>query len=42
MRLDYIFVSESLVPCLQSYTVVKNELADKASDHYPVVVELNV
>lgn len=40
MRLDYIFVSESLAPYLQNYKVVKNELTEKASDHYPVVVEL--
>jgi len=41
MRLDYIFVSESLVPSIQSYGVVKTNLTDKASDHYPVVVELH-
>lgn len=40
MRLDYVFVSESLVPYLQNYRVVKNELTERASDHYPVIVEL--
>jgi exodeoxyribonuclease-3 len=40
MRLDYIFLSESLMPYLRSYGVVKTELSDKASDHYPVIVEL--
>ena len=40
MRLDYMFLSESLLPHLRKYEVVKNELTDKASDHYPVVVEL--
>ena len=40
MRLDYIFVSESLKNNLSSYKVVKNELTEKASDHYPIIVEL--
>lgn len=40
MRLDYIFMSESLVLYLTSYSVIKNETTNKASDHYPVVVEL--
>lgn len=40
MRLDYIFISESLTPHLQSYKVVKNEVSDTASDHYPIVIEL--
>jgi exodeoxyribonuclease III len=41
MRLDYIFVSESLLKQVISYDVVKNQLTDKASDHYPVIVTLN-
>lgn len=40
MRLDYIFLSKSLLPHLSGYEVVKNELTDKASDHYPVMIEL--
>lgn len=40
MRLDYIFLSKSLSPYLHSYSVVKNELTDIASDHYPVVVNI--
>lgn len=40
MRLDYIFVSQSLLPRLESYTVVKNELTNKASDHYPITIGL--
>lgn len=39
-RLDYIFLSESLVPHLKNYEVVKNSLTNKASDHYPVTVTL--
>lgn len=40
MRLDYIFLSSSMLPHLSSYSVIKNEVTIKASDHYPVVVEL--
>ncbi len=40
MRLDYIFVSEPLRPFLYTYYVVKNSLTQIASDHYPVVLEL--
>lgn len=40
MRLDYIFVSERLRPFLTEYTVIKNQLTDTASDHYPVCVTL--
>lgn len=40
MRLDYIFLSKSLLQHLSNYKVVKSELTDKASDHYPVIVEL--
>ncbi len=40
MRLDYIFVSPSLVGYIKSYEVVKNNVTEKASDHYPVTVTL--
>ena len=40
MRLDYVFISESLAPYLLEYKVVKNDRTEKASDHYPVIVEL--
>jgi exodeoxyribonuclease-3 len=40
MRLDYIFLSQSLLPHLKSYEVVKDEHTEKASDHYPVCIEL--
>lgn len=40
MRLDYIFLSKSLLPHLSDYNVIRNELTDKASDHYPVAVEV--
>lgn len=42
MRLDYIFVSESLKNKIANYSVIKNPLTDKVSDHYPVTVELKI
>lgn len=41
MRLDYIFVSELLLPNIKGYEVIKNEITEKASDHYPVIAELS-
>jgi len=40
MRLDYIFISKPLRRYLKSYEVIKNEQTKKASDHFPVVIEL--
>jgi exodeoxyribonuclease-3 len=42
LRLDYILLSNSLLPYLKNYSVIKNQLTDEASDHYPVVLELNM
>ncbi len=39
MRVDYIFVSDSLKNKVKSYSIIKNALTEKASDHYPVVIE---
>ena len=41
MRLDYIFLSKSLLSRLVDYKVIKNKLTEKASDHYPITVTLN-
>ncbi len=41
MRLDYIFLSSSLSVQLSAYEVVKNERTNKASDHYPVIIDFN-
>lgn len=41
MRLDYIFLSNSLADYLSSYEVIKDELTNEASDHYPVIIELD-
>jgi exodeoxyribonuclease-3 len=40
LRLDYVFVSESLSSRLHSYSVLQNDLTHIASDHYPITVEL--
>ena len=41
MRLDYILASSSLATNLKDYYVVKNDTTNRASDHFPVVVELS-
>ena len=40
MRLDYIFVSESIMPHINDYRVIKNEVTDHASDHCPVCIKI--
>lgn len=42
LRLDYIFVSERLRSRLSSYAVIRSKLAEKTSDHFPVVAEFKV
>jgi exodeoxyribonuclease-3 len=39
-RIDYAFVSAGLVPLVKDFTVIKNEVTDKISDHYPIVLTL--
>jgi len=41
VRVDYIFVSESLRDKVKSYSVIRNSMTEKASDHYPVIIEMN-
>lgn len=38
MRIDYVFISDSLKDRLKSYFVIKNEITENASDHYPIRV----
>lgn len=40
MRLDYFFVSENLLEKVINYKVLKDDLTEKSSDHYPVIMEL--
>jgi len=42
MRVDYVFISGSLKDRLKSYSVINNNLTEKASDHYPVVIKLEL
>ena len=42
LRVDYVLLSESLLNRLTGVAVIKNEKTDAASDHYPVVCELDV
>ncbi|RYG22199.1 MAG: hypothetical protein EOO07_00540 [Chitinophagaceae bacterium] len=39
-RIDYIFANEALKPQLLDATLVKDELTDKLSDHYPMLLIL--
>ena len=41
IRIDYIFVTPSLSANIKNATVIKTQTAEKASDHYPVVVTLS-
>lgn len=41
MRVDHVFASESLAAWATSYRVVQGDLTDRASDHYPVVVDFD-
>jgi len=41
LRLDYILVSRSLREYIKGVSVVKNKTTHQASDHYPIVCELD-
>jgi Exonuclease III len=38
MRCDYLLASAALSAAAQSYEVIRNDITDMASDHYPVLV----
>jgi endonuclease/exonuclease/phosphatase family metal-dependent hydrolase len=40
VRLDYLFVPQSNLPRLRDCTVVNNDLARSASDHFPLLAEI--
>ncbi len=40
LRLDYIFVSKSLINKVSNIEIIKNSLTEQASDHYPLVLHL--
>jgi len=40
LRIDYVWVSEGLAGKLNSYRVIRSEKAGRASDHYPIMVDL--
>lgn len=40
LRLDYIFVTEDLIDKVKSIEIINNEKTNLASDHFPVVMEL--
>lgn len=41
IRIDYMFVTPSLSAHIKDATVIKTQTAEKASDHYPVVITLS-
>jgi len=42
MRLDYMFVSQGLVRAVKSIKVPKTPLTDSISDHYPIIMDLEI
>lgn len=40
LRLDYVFASQPAAEYVESIEVVKNEITDAISDHYPILVNL--
>lgn len=42
MRCDYLLASQSLAKRVRSYEVIRNDLSDMASDHYPVLATFEV
>jgi len=41
-RSDYILATKALAAKAKSYSVIKNQITDMASDHYPIVAEFNL
>lgn len=42
MRCDYMLASKALAACAISYDVIRDLIADTASDHYPARVTFEV
>jgi endonuclease/exonuclease/phosphatase family metal-dependent hydrolase len=42
MRLDYLFATPDLVDHLRTCQVVEGAVADRASDHYPVIADIDI
>lgn len=42
LRLDYIMINKVLVKSILKYQIIRDKIALKASDHYPVAVDLNI
>lgn len=41
-RIDYMFASANAIDLVKDYSVIKNEVTDKISDHYPIVITIDV
>lgn len=42
MRCDYLLASQALAAQARSYTVIRNDLTNSASDHYPVLATFEI
>lgn len=42
LRLDYVMVNETLISRIQNIKIINNEKTRRASDHFPVIVELSL
>jgi exodeoxyribonuclease-3 len=42
LRLDYVYATASLASSVTDFRIVRTDLADKSSDHYPVVVDFDL
>jgi len=40
IRIDYAFLSKNILTNLKKVKIIKNKLTDKASDHYPIYIDL--
>jgi exonuclease III len=41
LRVDYIFITEPLLPLLDSAKILRTEETEQLSDHFPIVAEFN-
>lgn len=40
VRIDYIWINEAMRPRLKNSTIIKDDLSERLSDHYPMLLEL--
>ena len=40
IRIDYAFLSSNLIDDISNFEIIKNDLTDSASDHYPILLKI--